>query len=240
MEVCRIGEAANPGPQEVAQETQKWCCANVTGFCNVEAALSWEEDLVGISELRGDPEEAARLGKQFGKAVACSKPDEDGKSLVGIYYCGTKGKPVVVPCRAGWETRVAAVQIRISKNLIVTAVCVYGHSSPSKELIEELNQQFMLLLEYHAALGDAPMVIMGDLNLVEAQLAATVLARRSGWQDLSDEGTCVTSSSAVARRIDQVWVSPAFGGAREPGGGAVVGGSADSRRPDLERAGTGS
>ena len=56
------------------------------------------------------------------------------------------------------------------------------------------------------------MVIMGDLNLVEAQLAATVLARRSGWQDLSDEGTCVTSSSAAARRIDQVWVSPAFGG----------------------------
>ena len=57
--------------------------------------------------------------KQFGKAVACSKPEGDGKSLVGIYYCGAKGKPVV-PCRAGWETRVAAVQIRISKNLIVT------------------------------------------------------------------------------------------------------------------------
>ena len=87
---------------------------------------------------------------------------------------------------------------------------------PRRELIEELNQQFLLLLEYHAALGGAPMVIMGDLNLVEAQLAATVLARRSGWQDLSDEGTCVTSSSAAARRIDQVWVSPAFGGRTSP------------------------
>ena len=58
-----------------------------------------------------------------------------------------------VPCRAGWDTRVAAVQIRLSKSLICTAVCVYGHSSPSKELLEELNQQFMLLLEYHATLG---------------------------------------------------------------------------------------
>ena len=60
------------------------------------------------------------------------------------------------------------------------------------------------------------MVIMGDLTLVEAQLAATVLALRSGWQDLSDEGTCATSSSATARRIDQVWVSPALGGRVSP------------------------
>ncbi len=74
----------------------------------------------------------------------------------------------------------------------------------SVELIEDLNQQFMRLLEYHAVMGRGPMVIMGDLNTVEAQLAATVLARRSGWQDLSDEGTCITASSATARRIDQI------------------------------------
>ena len=60
------------------------------------------------------------------------------------------------------------------------------------------------------------MVIMGDLNAVEAQLAATVLARRSGWQDLSDEGTCLTASSTVARKLDQVWVSPTLGGRSSP------------------------
>ena len=64
MKVCRIGEAANPGPQAAEQEMQTWCCANVTGFCNAEAALSWQADLVGISELRGDPEEAALSGDQ--------------------------------------------------------------------------------------------------------------------------------------------------------------------------------
>ena len=55
------------------------------------------------------------------------------------------------------------------------------------------------------------MVIMGDLNAVEA-----LLARSSGWQDLSDEGTCVTASSAAARRIDQVWISPVLGGRSSP------------------------
>ena len=101
---------------------QTWCCANVTGFCNAEAALSWQADLVGISELRGGLEEAKKLGKQHGKAVACSVPDAEGKCLVGIYFCGTKGKAVTVPCRVGWETRLAAVQVRLSKRLICTAV----------------------------------------------------------------------------------------------------------------------
>ena len=195
---------------------QTWCCANITGFCNAEAALSWQADLVGISELRGDPEEAKKLGKQHGKAVACSAPDDEGKCLVGIYFCGTKGKAVAVPCRAGWDTRLAAVQVRLSRSLICTAVCIYGHSSPSREQLEELDQQLMMLLEYYAVQGRGPMVVMGDLNAVEAQLAATVLARRSGWQDLSDEGTCVTASSVAARRIDQVWVSPTLGGRSSP------------------------
>ena len=30
-----------------------------------------------------------KLGKQHGKAVACSEPDAEGKCLVGIYFCGT-------------------------------------------------------------------------------------------------------------------------------------------------------
>ncbi len=113
---------------------QTWCCANITGFCNAEAALSWQADLVGISELRGDPEEAKKLGKQHGKAVACTAPDDEGKCLVGIYFCGTKGKAVAMPCRAGWDTRLAAVQVRLSRSLICTAVCIYGHSSPSEQL----------------------------------------------------------------------------------------------------------
>ena len=91
--------------------------------------------------------------------------------------------------------------------------------------MEELDQQLMLLLEHHAVQGGVPMVIMGDLNAVEAQLAATVLARRSGWQDLSDEGTCVTASSAAARRIDQVWVSPALGGRSSRRRGAWITGN---------------
>ena len=186
----------------------KSCRLGVTGFCNAEAAVSWQADLVGVSELRGEPEEAKKLGKQHGKAVALSTPDAEGKCLVGIYFCGTKGKAVTVPCRAGWETRLAAVQVRLSWGLVCTAVCIYGHSSPSREQLEELDQQLMLLLEHHAVQGGVPMVIMGDLNAVEAQLAATVLARRSGWQDLSDEGTCVTASSTAARKIDQVWVFP--------------------------------
>ena len=100
--------------------------------------------------------------------------------------------------------------------MICTAVCVYGHSNPSKEMLEDLNQQLLLLLDFHAAQGKGPMIIMGDFNAVESQLSATGLARRAGWQDLSSEGTCLTSSSTVARRIDQVWVSPALGGRSSP------------------------
>ena len=47
---------------------------------------------------------------------------------------------------------------------------------------------------------------------MEGQLSATVLARRAGWQDLSQEGTCLTATSAAARRLDHLWVSPALAG----------------------------
>ena len=100
--------------------------------------------------------------------------------------------------------------------MICTAVCLYGHSNPSKEMLEDLNQQLLLLLDFHAAQVKGPMIIMGDFNAVESQLSATVLARRAGWQDLSSEGTCLTSSSTVEHGIDQVWVSPALGGRSSP------------------------
>ena len=58
--------------------------ANITGFCHAEAALAWNADVLGITELRGSPEEAARIGKRFGKAVSCSLPDEEEKSLAAI------------------------------------------------------------------------------------------------------------------------------------------------------------
>ena len=95
-------------------------------------------------------------------------------------------------------------------------VCLYGHSNPTKEMLEDLNQQLLLLLEFHAAQGKGPMIIMGDFNAVESQLPATVLARRAGWQDLSSEGTCLTVSSTAARRIDHLWVSPALAGRSSP------------------------
>ena len=108
--------------------------------------------------------------------------------------------------RAGWGARLAAIQIRLSKNLICTAVCLYGHSNPTKEMLEDLDQQLLLLLELHPAQGKSPMMIMGDLNAVEEQLSATLLARRAGWQGLSHDGTCLTAASAAARRLDHLWV----------------------------------
>ena len=169
-----------------------------------------------MAELRGSPEDAARIGKRLGKAVSCSLPDEEGKSLAAIFYCGTKGKAASVPCRPGWGLRLTAVQVQLSKSLICTAVCLYGHSNPTKEMLEDLDQQLLLLLEFHAAQGKGPMVIMGDFNAVESQLPATVLARRAGWQDLSSQGTCLTVSSTAARRIDHLWVSPALAGRSSP------------------------
>ena len=62
----------------------------------------------------------------------------------------------------------------MSKKLICTAVCLYGHSNPSKEMLEDLNQQLLLLLDFHAAQGKGSMIIMGDFNAVEGQLSATV------------------------------------------------------------------
>ena len=86
----------------------------------------------------------------------------------------------MVPCGAGWGAHLAAVQVQLSKKMICTAVCLYGHSTPSKEMLEDLNQQLLLLLDFHAAQGKGPMIIMGDFNAVEGQLSATVLARRAG------------------------------------------------------------
>ena len=81
------------------------------------------------------------------------------------------------------------------------------------------------------------MIIMGDFNAVEGQLSASVLATRAGWQDLSSEGTCLTSSSTVARRIDQVWGFACAWRAEQPGVGPLVGGVADACGADLECAG---
>jgi hypothetical protein len=212
LEFRRVGEAAHPGPEPGSQVFQDWRSANITGFCHAEAALAWNADVLGITELRGSPEDAAKTGKRFGKAVSCSLPDEEGKSLAAIFYCGTKGKATVVPCRPGWGVRLAAIQVQLSKSLICTAMCLYGHSNPTKEMLEDLDQQLLLLLEFHAAQGKGPMIIMGDFNAVEGQLSATVLARRAAWQDLSQEGTCLTATSAAARRLDHVWVSPALAG----------------------------
>ena len=39
-----------------------------------------------------------------------------------------------------------------------------------------------------------------------------MLARRAGWQDLSQEGMCLTATSAAACRLDHLWVSPALAG----------------------------
>ena len=125
---------------------QTWCSENITGFCHVEAALAWDSDFLGITELRGSPEEAAGAGKQFGEAVACSEPDGEGTSLVGIYFCGTKGKSVNVPCGEGWGHRIAAVQVKLSKSLICTVVCLCGHTNPTKELLEDLNQRSLSIM----------------------------------------------------------------------------------------------
>ena len=59
-EVRRVGEASNPGPEPLAQVLQTWRSANITGFCHVEAALAWKDDLLGVTELRGSPDEAAK------------------------------------------------------------------------------------------------------------------------------------------------------------------------------------
>ncbi len=108
--------------------------------------------------------------------------------------------------------RLAAIQVQLSKHLICTAVCLYGHSNPIEQMLEDVDQQLLLLLEFYAAQGKGPMIIMGDFNAVGGQLSATVLARRAGWQDLSQEGTCLTATSAAARRLDHLWVSPALAG----------------------------
>ena len=63
------------------------------------------------------------------------------------------------------------------------------------------------------------MMIMGDFNATEGQLPALTLARRAGWQELSQEGTCLTATSAAARRLDHLWVSPVLAGRST---GAVV------------------
>ena len=162
--VRRVGEASHPGPGPGEPAFQDWRSANITGFCHAEAALAWGADVLGLTELRGSPVEAARVGKKFGKAVACSLPEADGKSLAAIFYCGTKGKEAKMPCLPGWGQRLAAIQVRLSEKAVCTVVCLYGHSNPTKELLDELDQQLHQLLEYHAGQGKGPMMIMGDLN----------------------------------------------------------------------------
>jgi hypothetical protein len=67
LEVRRVGEAAHPGPEPGLQVFQDWRSANITGFCHAEAALAWNADVLGITELRGSPEDAAKIGKKMGK-----------------------------------------------------------------------------------------------------------------------------------------------------------------------------
>ena len=69
-----------------------------------------------------------------------------------------------------------------------------------------------LLLEHHAATGRGAMLVMGDFNLLEAQLSSLITARRAGWLDLGLEGTCLTANSVAAMRIDMLWASPVMAG----------------------------
>ena len=65
--VRRVGEASHPGPGPGEPAFQDWRSANITGFCHAEAALAWGADVLGLTELRGSPVEAARVGKNSGK-----------------------------------------------------------------------------------------------------------------------------------------------------------------------------
>ncbi len=206
----RIGEAANPGPVG-ADELGRWCLTNVTGFANLAAALAWGAQLTGVVELRGTPEEARREAKAAGVSVALSKPDDEGRCLVGIFLDSNKGHQVAVPCE-GWETRVVAVQVLLDKRVTATVVCLYGHVSPTALQRNSLDDLVHGLLEHNAAAGRGPMLIMGDFNLEESQMRSLDLARRAGWRDLGTEGTCCTAASKGVRRIDMVWASPNLAG----------------------------
>ena len=59
MEFRRAGEASHPGPGPGEPAYQEWRSANITGFCHLEAALAWSADVLGLTELRGSPVEAA-------------------------------------------------------------------------------------------------------------------------------------------------------------------------------------
>ena len=191
---------------------QAWGLANITGFSNAPAALSWGNQVIGLVELRGDAVEAAVLAKRMNYAVALAAPQEGGKCLVGVFYPGSQGASVKVPTAAGWEQRLAAVRLAIGPKSLCTVVCLYGHTNPTAEQKAGLGEQICMLLEYHAESGKGPMVIMGDFNMEESQLSSLTLARRAGWRDLGTGGTCLTANSAAARRIDMVWASSAFAG----------------------------
>ena len=74
LEFRRVGEAAHPGPEPGSQLFQDWRSANITGFCHAEAALAWNADVLGITELRGSPVEAAKIGKKLGKPYRARCP----------------------------------------------------------------------------------------------------------------------------------------------------------------------
>ncbi len=97
----RIGEASNPGPRGgqgrsqmqigEAEVMQQWSLVNITGFSNAQAALALGAQVLGVTELRGEPRETSRLAKGMGCCASLSPVQEGGRSLVGLFFSGAQG-----------------------------------------------------------------------------------------------------------------------------------------------------
>jgi hypothetical protein len=195
----RIGEAANPGPDEVRMSWNA-VTANVTSLKkHWDEIQSWGAEALILQEVRAGPETMEQCAKKG--PVVFGEPEE-GKPLVAIWVKYGHLARIDVPSLAeSMKTRVLVVKWTKGKKEVVYLCSIYGKANgPGKAA--EVNEALIAVARLASSQGDVKWLVCGDLNEELKDLQANAWLHQLGWKDLSDENTCVVAHSNNARRID--------------------------------------
>jgi exonuclease III len=221
----RIGEASNPGPRAL-----NLCSMNVTSLrLHLAEVVGLEWDVASFQETgcsTTNIHNTQRLcheyqidmfhgppisSEQSGGVAICSK----SYHLIDTYSEHSENFSALVATKR-WKH----VAIPIVKNVVINLHNVYGYAGAnSTSAAATNNEAFLQMVFLEAALGgDAPTIIMGDLN-VEVAKSPTIQHAISnlGWIDVLDafgnnsntfHGTAEDFANNKGSRIDLVLANP--------------------------------
>ena len=177
------GEASNPGPVPPRSGIDHVVAAstNMTSMkTQLESVLAIPADILGGQEVRlceaGQVDMSRELHERgwsavFGKALS-RKPGSNRVPPGGVAILARKGmrmQHVPPQCIDGhwlWNTtRFVHAVVEVSTG-IVHVISVYGHTNAWTNVAQRVRNEELLthLVKYIAALGDVPLLLLGDFN----------------------------------------------------------------------------